>query len=102
MIDCGWFRGGLSTHHQHVGIDLVHLSQEESQQGALRGGDLHLPVLPTGETHHCLQSPRHYTRPASARSKYPRMKTTFRQKNIVAENRDINSKLKNRDSYFPE
>ena len=30
------------------------------------------------------------------------IKTTFREKEIVAENRDTNSKLKNRDSYISQ
>lgn len=41
---------GLSTHHQHIGVNFVHLSQEEAEQSSLRLGYLHFSILnKTGE-----------------------------------------------------
>lgn len=37
--------GTSSTHHQHVGVDFVHLGQEEAEQSALCRSNLHFTVL---------------------------------------------------------
>lgn len=33
------------THHKHVGVNFVHLGQEEAEQNSLSRSDLHFPIL---------------------------------------------------------
>lgn len=35
----------LSTHHQHIRVNFVHLCQEEAEQSSLRLGYFHFSVL---------------------------------------------------------